>query len=97
MPAYTVALQRRCETSGCPRFATQEVRNTWNATMGVYCAKHASELVRTLNHEYALCDVPHLDLGLRCTRKPGHKGMHRAKDLGRPGRQVEWTAPEYDR
>jgi len=44
-----------------------------------------------------LCDVPHLDLGLRCTLPPGHDGRHQARDIGVRGRLVHWTAPEFDR
>jgi hypothetical protein len=35
-----------CHQSGCTRPAVKELRNTYNAPMGVYCAKHAPEALR---------------------------------------------------
>jgi hypothetical protein len=52
MPAYKKQLYRRyCVWPHCIRTATQEVFDTRNASQGRYCARHATEALRTLRRQ----------------------------------------------
>lgn len=50
MPAYYKIIETKCEWRACSSRATREVFNTWNAPMGKYCARHAEDEVKHLNH-----------------------------------------------
>ena len=46
MSAYSLRLKIQCDR--CARRATHEVRNTYNASQGKFCARHAKALVAEL-------------------------------------------------
>jgi len=48
MSAHSRPYQTQCIKSYCTKRATEEVFNTYNAPQGVFCKKHAAELVKQL-------------------------------------------------
>jgi hypothetical protein len=46
--AYMIELRRQCETQGCTKLATHEVR-AYNEPHGRYCRAHAAHRVQELS------------------------------------------------
>lgn len=36
----------KCAWQNCPKAATQTLHNTWNAVIGDYCTKHATQALK---------------------------------------------------
>lgn len=43
MPAHLRPITQPCAREGCANVATQELRNTHNGVVGVYCIRHAQQ------------------------------------------------------
>lgn len=52
MAAHLRSIVRICDWPGCAKTATQELRNTWNAVIGVYCSTHASRALKKFQEEH---------------------------------------------
>ena len=48
MTAYSVPFKTGCDQRGCVARATEEVFNTYNHSLGTFCARHAKLRVREL-------------------------------------------------
>jgi hypothetical protein len=52
--AYVKSIERICQQAGCAKIALFEVFNRVNGSVGVYCSKHATAKVKTLNEQERL-------------------------------------------
>lgn len=47
--AYLRSYKRECGVGGCSSSATKELVNSRNASMGLYCTRHATSALRSLS------------------------------------------------